>query len=84
MPETIGTLNLKIDRLKQQLHVVEQQQRLSQAYPAHQCKLIQEGTQLQFQLNQLMQYRDKYLQPVMAESLFNGESQGKQPLYALT
>ena len=84
MPETVGTLNLKIDRLKQRLHVIEQQQRLSQAYPAHKCKLIQESMQLQFQLNQLMQYREEYFQQVIAENVFNGESQRKQPLYALT
>jgi hypothetical protein len=62
MPETIGTLNLKIDRLKQRLQLVEQRQRLSQTYPYHQHKLIREALQLQFQLGQLTQYREKYLQ----------------------
>ena len=61
MPETVGTLNLKIARLMQRLKVLEEQQAMSQTYPQHLRKLIQEGLAVQFQLRQLIQYRAELL-----------------------
>ena len=60
MPETIGTLNLKIARLKNRLLLLEKQQQLSRDYPHHQNKLIQEGARVRFQLHQLIQYRKNF------------------------
>ena len=57
MPETLGTLNLKIARLEQWLKVLEYQQAMSQAYPEYQAKLDQECARLKSQLLRLIQYR---------------------------
>ncbi len=64
MNETVGSLNLKIARLEQRLQLVESQQYLSQPYPQHKNKLVQEAMRLKFQLQQLMQYRETFLQQV--------------------
>jgi len=63
MFETIGTVTLKIDRLKQRLKLLEQQQ-LSWPYPHHRQKLIQESSKVRTQLYLLLQYRDELLQQV--------------------
>ncbi|MBN1994648.1 MAG: hypothetical protein JW953_18255 [Anaerolineae bacterium] len=81
MPETIGTLNLKIARLTSQLQVLEQQQRLSSLYPDHQSKLIREDLKVRFQLQQLLTCRAEILQRVsgyMSERLFDGSGQREQ------
>ena len=62
MSETLGTINLKIARLEQRLQVVKHQQDLSQPYPYHKNQLIQQARQLQFQLQQLTQYRELFSQ----------------------
>lgn len=53
MNETVGTLNLKIARLEQQLQIIRQQQRLSSRYPEHWARLSRQGEQLQHRLSQL-------------------------------
>ena len=64
MSETIGTLELKIARLEQQLAVIRQQQRLSQAYPEHRAALLSEDRRLQSVLWQLNRRRQEFL-PVL-------------------
>ncbi len=66
VPETIGTLNLKIARLEQRLQVLEQQQRLSQPYPAHKADLKREYSQLKAVLHELIQRRQEFLQAPLA------------------
>ena len=81
MPETVGTLDLKIARLKQRLKLLKQQQALSRSYPDHQNKLIQEDARVQFQLQQLIQYRKKLLPQVtdyMTRRWFDGNDQREQ------
>lgn len=62
VPETLGTLNLKIARLEQGLKVLEQQQAMSKAYPDCQTKLAQQYACLQSQLQRLLQHRRHLLQ----------------------
>jgi hypothetical protein len=84
MSETIGTLNLKIARLKMRLSLLEQQQALSGPYPYHQSQLIQEGAQVRFQLHQLRQYREELLRQVtnyMTGRLVDGSGQREQSFY---
>ncbi len=57
MLETVGTLNLKIAQLERRLQLLQQQQRLSQVYPGHHAKLVQEDNQVRRQLQQLRQRR---------------------------
>jgi coproporphyrinogen III oxidase-like Fe-S oxidoreductase len=57
MLETVGTLNLKIAQLERRLQLLQQQQRLSQVYPGHHAKLVQEDDQVRRQLQQLRQRR---------------------------
>lgn len=57
MPETVGLLDLKIAQLERRLKLLKQQQSLSQPYPLHQAKLRQQDTQVQLQLQQLLQRR---------------------------
>ena len=57
MPETAGTLDLKIAQLEQRLRLLQQQQLLSRVYPTHQAKLIKESFQVERQLQQLIQRR---------------------------
>ncbi|GIK41651.1 MAG: hypothetical protein BroJett011_54840 [Chloroflexota bacterium] len=61
MPETIGTLELKIARLEQRLAVIRQQQRLSQPYPEHRAALLSEDRHLQTVLSQLNRRRQEVL-----------------------
>ena len=62
MFDTTGTVTLKIDRLKQHLKLLEQQQHLSWPYPQHKKSLIQESSKLRTQLYLLLQYREELLQ----------------------
>jgi len=62
MFETIGTVTLKIDRLKQRLRLLEQQQKLSWPYPQHKQNLIRESSKVRSQLYLLLQYQDELLQ----------------------
>lgn len=81
MPETIGTLNLKIARLESRLKLLEQQQVLSSAYPNHQINLIREISTVRFQLHQLIQYREELLQRVndcQTERLLDGNRKRQQ------
>ena len=64
MFETTGTVTLKIDRLKQYLKLLEQQQHLSGSYPEHKQNLIQESSKARTQLYLLLQYREELLQQV--------------------
>jgi len=66
MPETLGTLDLKIARLEQHLKILKQQQRLSSAYPAHKAQLTLEYLRLQVVLGQLLQRRQEFLQTPLA------------------
>ena len=59
--ETIGTLNLKITRLERRLHVLEQQQLLSDPYPDHKVRLAQKSCQMQSELDYLKEYRQMLL-----------------------
>jgi hypothetical protein len=66
IPETVGTLNLKIARLQQQLQVLRQQQLMSDAYPARKAELTREYLELQWALRQLKQRRQEFLQRPLA------------------
>jgi len=66
MPETLGTLDLKIARLEQYLKILKQQQRLSSAYPTHEAQLTLEYLRLQAVLDQLLQRRQEFLQTPLA------------------
>jgi hypothetical protein len=65
MFETMGTVTLKIDRLKQHLKLLEQQQNLSWPYPQHKQNLIKESSKVRTQLYLLLQYREELLQQVI-------------------
>jgi hypothetical protein len=66
IPETVGTLNLKIARLQQQLQVLRQQQLMSDAYPARKAELARECLELQLALRQLKQRQQEFLQRPLA------------------
>jgi hypothetical protein len=66
MPETIGTLNLKIARLEQRLQVLKKQQGLSSAYPNHQTHLKREYLQLEAVLYELIRRRQEFSQTPLA------------------
>jgi len=57
MQETVGVLDLKIAQLQRRLKLIKQQQSLSQVYPLHQAKLMQQDSIIQGQLRQLLQRR---------------------------
>lgn len=54
-----GTLDLNIARLERHIKILEQQLIMSAAYPYHKNKLAEEKSQIQSQLRQLLQHRDK-------------------------
>jgi hypothetical protein len=86
MPETIGTLNLKIARLESRLKLLAQRQMLSSAYPNYQINLVREMSNVRFQLHQLIQYREQLLQRAndcRAERLLDGHRKRKQPLCSI-
>jgi hypothetical protein len=66
MPETLGTLNLKIARLEQHLTVLKQQQRLSSTYPDHKAQLSREYFRLEARLRQLTRRRQEFLPALLA------------------
>lgn len=66
MPETLGTLNLKIARLEQYVAVLRQQQQMSSTYPAHEAQLTLELLRMQLLLHQLVQRRQEFLQTPLA------------------
>lgn len=66
MPETLGTLNLKIAQLERQLKVLQQQQRLSSIYPTHEAQLALKYLRIQAILDQLHQRRQEFLQTPLA------------------
>jgi len=55
--ENMGLLNLKIAQLERHLRILEQQQILSSPYPDYRAKLAQKTSQVQSQLDQLLQHR---------------------------
>ena len=55
--EPVGVLNLRIAQLERRLKVLEQQQKLSSSYPDYKAKLIQQKSQLELQLEQLLRYQ---------------------------
>ena len=82
MPETIGTLDLKIARLENLLKVLRQQQFLSIAYPQHQASLIEQDRQIQFQLQGLRQHRESVLLTInnLTGGLSDGNYQKQQSI----
>jgi hypothetical protein len=67
MPETSGTLDLKIARLEQYLAILKQQQQMSITYPDHEAQLVLEYLRLQSLLGHLIQRRQEFLQtPLVA------------------
>jgi hypothetical protein len=66
MPETLGTIELRMARLERRLRVLQQQYTLSSPYPGHQARIYQEYTQTKFELNQLAQQRQRFLRPSVA------------------
>ena len=62
MEETVGTLDLKITRLEQQLKIIRHQQILSSAYLDYKLRLIEKDAELQAKLDQLIKYREQLLQ----------------------
>ncbi|HXV98114.1 MAG TPA: hypothetical protein VEC93_06790 [Anaerolineae bacterium] len=66
MPETLGTLNLKIARLEQHLAVLKQQQHLSSAYPDHKTQLSREYFRQEVRLRQLIRRRQEFLPAPLA------------------
>lgn len=61
VPETLGTLNLKIARLEQGLKILEQQQAMSKAYPDYRTKLAQQHARFQSQLQHMLKHRRRLL-----------------------
>ena len=66
MPETLGTLELKIARLQKRLDLLKEQQALSQPYPTHLIRLFQESAHLQQELERLKQRRSEFLRYAVA------------------
>ena len=87
MNETIGTLNLRIARLQQQLAVLQQQQNLGRAYPDFQIFLRQRMTEIEHQLRQLIQSKEElsdYVAQDTQKGIFNGDQRsGPESLYAV-
>jgi len=84
MQETVGTLNLKIARLEQQLQVLRQQQQLSSAYPDYRANLARKDLQLQAYLNQLLASREALLQSIghsTSRRLHHGKSERDQSFW---
>jgi hypothetical protein len=59
MPETIGSLDLKIARLERHLKLLEQQQAMSSMYPSHRAKLAVAAAEVRAELRELTQYRQE-------------------------
>ena len=58
MHNTPGTLDLNIARLEREIKLLEQQLVMCTAYPDHKTKLAEKKLQIQYQLQQLLQYRN--------------------------
>ena len=74
IPETVGTLSLKIVRLRQQLTLLQQQQALSSAYPDFQEDLIRKQVSVEHQLRQLAQNKEElqqYVSQHISQGVFN-------------
>jgi hypothetical protein len=77
MEETVGTLDLKIARLEQQLKIIRHQQILSSVYRDYKLRLIEKDSELQAKLDQLINYREQLLQQsgeIAAGRLFDANS----------
>ena len=84
MEETIGTLNLKIARLQQQLSVLRQRQNLGRAYPDFQVVLRRKRTEIERQLRTLIKSREELSHRVrqnLKEGIFDGELDRHESLY---
>jgi hypothetical protein len=82
MPETVGTLNLKIARLQNHLKDLEQRQVLSRPYPQLHGELSQQKVKAQLLLLFMQRYREDLLAqtaPNTAGRLFNGTRQSFYP-----
>lgn len=62
MPETLGTVNLKIARLERQLWTLHQQQLLSRPYPHRRADLLQEYRRTEATLGDLIKLRQQIQQ----------------------
>ena len=85
MIETSGTLDLKIARLEQRLHLLKLQEMLSSIYPDYQERLAYEYHQTEEQLQQLLQYRREYFPGAMERSqerVTHEQIHGQQSLWA--
>lgn len=81
MVETTGTLNLRIAQLEHRLKVLKQRQLLSVVYPIHQARLIEEGLQVQRQVQRLLQRRQTLSQAITGspmEGSFNDEARERK------
>jgi len=87
IPETVGTLNLKILRFEHHLKLLYQQQSLSDAYPEHKRMLAQKAQQAQLELSQLVQYREELLKKadgcITERSLIHGCCQRQTAVHAV-
>jgi hypothetical protein len=85
MPETVGTLTLKIARLQNHLNNLDQRQSLSRPYPQLYVELGQQKVKAQSLLLFMQLYREELLtqttQNNVAGGLFHGSSQRKQSVY---
>lgn len=61
MPETVGTLDLKIACLEHWLKLLEQRQAMSEMYPTYRANLAVEDSKVRGQLHQLIQHRERLL-----------------------
>lgn len=59
MQETVGTIDLKIARLEQNLKLLKQRHAMSNMYPAYRANLARQGLKVRRQLRQLIQYRQQ-------------------------
>jgi hypothetical protein len=84
MHETSGTLSLKIARLQQYLAILQQQQRLSTAYPEYQSNLIQKKMLVEHQLEQLMRNREElqyHVAGTVQKGAVDGECNRQESIY---
>ena len=61
MSETIGTLNIKIERLQKHLTELKQKQFLSHSYPRLKARLVDKGIEMRLELYQLMKQRQEVM-----------------------
>ncbi|MFN8455169.1 MAG: hypothetical protein U0401_10970 [Anaerolineae bacterium] len=62
VPETMGTVNLKIARLERRLWTLQQQQLLSRPYPQRRADLLEEYRRTEAMLCNLIKLRRQFRQ----------------------